>query len=366
MARKRRELDSPFDRVYFTLDRAGVRRTRDLARMDRKVELDIVRGLIEVWSATDVVDSMRQSNLRKFAVHTDTKLSRQFVTESALYADFTFFLMPAISSLSLAKSTQSMPKDAGGGAWLRRAKNSLAKSAQSVSGGESWIALHKHIIHNTLVENLVRARPLVEAGAAMPLPVWIDNAGIDPSRKLSFQWPIVAGRHTVDVNLTRYQAANPYLYGGSRPNGFVELALPTLRATNLEAVVDVRREERVAFERFTKCFFNMVNVAQNGIPTEDAVHSAIEEVDAGVAELQAEFVRIRNKYTHAQLEAATQLAACCLCLLVPEGLAKVLAGLFAGKGGSALLRNFSTYKQELANLKKSDFYVPWLITQSAE
>lgn len=273
-------IDCPaqFHALYQILDRYQVLCTEDLQGLPESVEMELVGKLYSIWEA-DLVEPIRQSRLRKFAIHIDRPLLDLVVKHGSSYSEFSFYVTQAVTCLDLPMGA--------------RAREEQVRDL--VLDPSEWIELRAHRFPRSLVESLRRVRPAVLGGTAMIVPTWLDGSRFAGVRA-SFAWPVVRDRATVDINLTRFREVDPWLYAGDRPVGCLRLRVPTLAGVPFETLMKIRRDEEEAFSRFTTRFFEMVKGYEGDLESERAVVEAMERVDDAVRRLEDRYGKIRRSW----------------------------------------------------------------------
>jgi len=341
------ECPKEFHSLYRLLDEYELHQTVDLLELPEEVELELVGKLYAIWAA-DLVEPIRQSRLRKFAIHVDRPLSDLVVKHGSSYSDFAFYVTQAVTSLDVSMDERGREEQA----------------RDLIVDPSEWIELRAHRLPRSLVESLQKVRPAVLDGTAMLVPTWLDGSRIAGVRA-SFAWPVVRDRTTVDINLTRFKEIDPWLYAGGRPVGCINLRVPALAGVSFDTLMKIRRDEEEAFSRFTGRFFRMVKDYEEDLESERAVVEAMEEVNDAVRQLEERYARIRRSWLRSAGEVALTATTTCLCLMVPEPFVQSLAALFGGRAGSKALQAFGEYREDVESFRQEDFYVPWLIARES-
>jgi hypothetical protein len=174
-----------------------------------------VKHLASFWQI-DLIEPIRRSRIRKFALYLDSPVTELVVKHPAAYAEFAFYISPAIHSLG-------MPLESGvqGSYGYGQDQKSLIYERILFVDGRT------HRFPRRPVETLHFVRASCLNSQALVIPTWLD-ASTASDLQVTYQWPMMRDRRTVDINLTKFKEVDPLLSGGEVPAGFVQLQVPVL------------------------------------------------------------------------------------------------------------------------------------------
>ena len=147
---------------------------------------------------------------------------------------------------------------------------------------------------------------------------------------------------------------------GTLPIGAIDLYLPHLATVGIDTLIELRENEEYAFIKFQRMlseFFRDSHFASN----EQKLLHCMQEVDEGVRETEEELSLIAKKRLYSGAGVSVGLIATTLCLYCKPEVAEYVQALVGGATTIAALKHFAMKQEKKGELKRSDFYFPWLV-----
>lgn len=206
---------------------------------------------------------------------------------------------------------------------------------------------------------------LVAPGRCVVLPeklihdhtVWASGEGT----KRSF-----AARRVVPANADTYLpiTRNPVWPDTKDYFTYKNLILPYFPEASLQDIARIASEESDAFTRFNAFLrrkLKEVAAAESRYTVEDV----IEEIESEVAAIRVEVSRIQTSKSLRNITVAALPISLGVATTLTGTAASTVAGIVGSANLLAVLREYVSVRKERANLKKSEFYVPYLISSSS-
>lgn len=149
--------------------------------------------------------------------------------------------------------------------------------------------------------------------------------------------------------------------GDPKDLSVLNIWLPKLSNISLDTLLRIRDDEGDSFQRFQFALKKLI--CNNKIDTETSLKELFQNVDYEVRTFEAKLEAIKRSRAMSTYQAILGFSVMGLCFLVPSEIAKTITailGVYQSKGFiGALIKEYN----RAYDLKKSDFYIPWLLTK---
>ena len=138
--------------------------------------------------------------------------------------------------------------------------------------------------------------------------------------------------------------------------------LPELKNIPLDILLKLRVDEQDSFERFQYSLKKLI-ADFSSLDSESKAKEIFQKVDYEIRTFESKFGQIKKERALKTYEAILGLSVMGLCFAVPSETAQIVSSAIGIYGGKGLFSSLFREREQINNIKASDFYVPWLCTK---
>lgn len=154
-------------------------------------------------------------------------------------------------------------------------------------------------------------------------------------------------------NIAKGRATQEYIV-------YKQVILPFFKLSNFDDLIKIARNETEAFRKFNH-FLREKLPSINNIQSASELRGVLQEIDYEVANVELEYKKLSQMKMLQGVELGFLTISLCALVFSDVSLIQQIAGVTGSISILDILRDYLEYKQGLLEIKKNDFYLPFLL-----
>jgi len=325
----------PYDRKLYSLNR----QIRDICA--ELYDLNRIEGNGELLDPTTNVESKHPSIIDASIVplsKTDDDQLDDYIKWLTLYSELSIFVMPfSVECLDITYSSSY--------------GNNLEKSRSDLQTLIKYSKKYKHLLD-------------AEMGVFLPLQnSYTITSWSDHSTEL-YSAPLI---QEPDKFIYTPVNSKKNIFMGTSFQDFIiykEIILPYFKTGDLDDLIKVAKNETESFVKFNHYLSKrLADISRVDSPRK--LQEILQEIDYEVVNLKLEFKRLSKLKVLQGIEMAFFSISLSALILINTELVKQIAGISGSVSLLEIFREHLSASEQVASAKKSDFYLPYLLTKKS-
>ncbi len=141
--------------------------------------------------------------------------------------------------------------------------------------------------------------------------------------------------------------------------------LPELKNVPFDILLKLRNEEQDSFTKFHFALKELIASFED-LNSETKLKELFQKVDYEVRTFEDKLKIIKKNRAIKAYEAIVGFSVMGLCLALPSDVAKIISSVIGIYGGNDFIKALFREREQINNIKISDFYIPWLCTKKSK